>query len=248
MPSPPAAPATAPVSDAKELARLRNQYVGRSLARDRRWRARAFERRTFMGMVAVAVLFNLVWILGLDRVMLSSFEENADRGPIQVSIIEPDPIFEIPPEPEPAPTEFKQRESAIVIEPPVAKITPPPLNAPDSNTTEARIGEAGAGGLKLFNADGSIHLPQAGSGNGPETATNPIEAGKARWAEMQERGENPLDCTRTRFAAAYAPDESLGDKVSRKYLKWIGLADPAVIAERAAAKQARAADGCDPPP
>lgn len=90
-----------------------------------------------------------------------------------------------------------------------------------------------------FNADGSIRLPEAGSANGTETAANPIEAGKARWAEMQVRGENPLDCQRSRFAAAYAPDESLGDKVSRKYLKWIGLADPAGIAERAAAKQTR---------
>lgn len=246
MPSPPAAPATAPVSDANELARLRNQYVGRSLARDRRWRARAFERRTFIGMAAVAVLLNLMWIFGLDRVMLSSFEENPDRGPIQVSIIEPDPVFEIPPEPVPAPSEFKQRQSAIVIAPPVAKMTPPPLNSADSNATQARIGAAGAGGLRLFNADGSIRLPEAGSANGTETAANPIEAGKARWAEMQVRGENPLDCQRSRFAAAYAPDESLGDKVSRKYLKWIGLADPAGIAERAAAQQARAADGCDP--
>ena len=115
-----------------------------------------------------------------------------------------------------------------------------------SDATQARIGAAGAGGLRLFNADGSIRLPEAGSANGTETAANPIEAGKARWAEMQVRGENPLDCQRSRFAAAYAPDESLGDKVSRKYLKWIGLADPAGIAERAAAKQARAADGCDP--
>ena len=141
MPSPPAAPATAPVSDANELARLRNQYVGRSLARDRRWRARAFERRTFIGMAAVAVLLNLMWIFGLDRVMLSSFEENPDRGPIQVSIIEPDPVFEIPPEPVPAPSEFKQRQSAIVIAPPVAKMTPPPLNSADSNATQ-EIGRA----------------------------------------------------------------------------------------------------------
>ena len=173
-------------------------------------------------------------------------ERRSANQTLSLAIIEPDPVFEIPPEPVPAPSEFKQRQSAIVIAPPVAKMTPPPLNSADSNATQARIGAAGDGGLRLFNADGSIRLPEAGSANGTETAANPIEAGKARWAEMQVRGENPLDCQRSRFAAAYAPDESLGDKVSRKYLKWIGLADPAGIAERAAAKQARAADGCDP--
>lgn len=246
MTNPPTDPAPSAIPDANELARLRNQIVGRSLVRDRRWRAKAFERRTFIGMAAVAGLLNLIWILGLDRVMLRSFEENADRGPIQVSIIEPEPVFEIPPEPQPAPTEFKQRESAIVIEPPVTKITPPPLNATDSNTTEARIGSAGVGGLKLFNADGSIRLPDAAAGSEPKSETNPIDEGKARWAEMQVRGENPLDCQRTRFAQAYATDESVGDKVSRKYLKWIGLADQAGIAERAAKREARAADGCDP--
>lgn len=247
MTHPPTDPATSTIPDANDLARLRNHIVGRSLVRDRRWRAEVFDRRKVWAMVGLAVVANLVWILGLDRVMVGALWQEPDRGPIQVSIIEPEPVFDIPPEPEPAPTEFKQRESAIVIEPPVTKITPPPLNAADRNTTEARIGSAGAGGLKLFNADGSIRLPESAAATGPKSETNPIAEGKARWAEMQVRGENPLDCQRTRFAQAYAPDESLGDKVSRKYLKWIGLADPAGIAERAAKREARAADGCDPP-
>ena len=67
-----------------------------------------------------------------------------------------------------------------------------------------------------------------------------------RWAEIETRGENPLDCQRTRFAAAFRRDESVGDEVARKYLSWIGLADRAGIAERAQQREGRAADGCDP--
>ena len=124
---------------------------------------------------------------------------------------------------------------------------PPPLTTESDAQTQARIGTAGEAQLKLFNADGSISLPQATARIGAEPIANPQEAGKARWAEIEERGENPLDCTRTRFAAAFRADESMGDAVSRKYLKWIGLADQAGIADRAAKKRQRAADGCDPP-
>ena len=197
-------------------------------------------------LIVLAVLTNLLWIVGLDHVMQPVSLAEPDRGPIQVSIIDPDPEFELPPEPLPAPIEFRRPRSAIAIEPPVTKMTPPPLNASTSQETQARIGSAGEGNIRLFNKDGSLRLPDARTRIGAEEIANPQEAGKARWAEIQKRGENPLDCKRSKLAGAFRRDESLGDEVSRKYLKWIGLADGAGIAERAAKREQRAADGCDP--
>ena len=75
---------------------------------------------------------------------------------------------------------------------------------------------------------------------------NPQEAAKQRWAEIEKRGDNPLDCKRTRFAKAFARDESVGDEVSRKYLKWIGLGDGEAIEHRAQQRAQRAEEGCEP--
>lgn len=232
--------------DASESVQLRNGFAGQTLRRDRLWRAPPFERRVLKALIASAILVNLLWIVGLDHVMQPLSFSEPDRGPIQVSIIDPEPIFELPPEPEPAPIEFRQRKSAITIEPPVTKMTPPPLNPSSSSQTQARIGAAGTGELRLFGLDGSLRMPDVKTRIGAEPIANPEEAGKARWAEIQKRGENPLDCKRTKLAGAFRRDESLGDEVSRKYLKWIGLADGAGIAERAAKREQRAADGCDP--
>jgi hypothetical protein len=246
MSNPPVVSATATVLDANESARLRVAYAGQLIRRDRLWRRPQLQRNAIYSLVAVALLFNLMWMLGLDRVMTPPTEQAPDRGPIVVNIITPPEVFEVPPEPEPEPIEFRRRPSKVLIKPPETKSTPPPLTAESSSTTQARIGAAGEPTLRLFNADGSLRMPTAATRIGPKKIDNPQEAGKARWAEIQMRGENPLDCKRTRFAQAFRRDESLGDKVSRKYLKWIGLADGAGIAERAAEKERRAADGCDP--
>ena len=95
---------------------------------------------------------------------------------------------------------------------------------------------------QLFNPDGSIRV----GGNAPQAPIapkNPRDAAKARWAEIEKRG-NPVDCHKTRFAQAYAPDESTGDKVARKYLKWIGLVNTQAIEHRNA--QRAQSGGCDP--
>lgn len=242
------APSTAFLPDDDESARLRSAYAGNLLKRNQLWRRSALQRRLVHGLIAIAILTNLIWLIGLDQVMAPLMDVSADRRPIEVTIISPPEVFEIPaePEPEPVPVEFKKRPSKIQIQPPVATSTPPPLNSQTSSQTQARIGTAGQPELNLFNADGSLRMPKTTIRIGPKKIDNPQEAAKAQWAEIQSRGENPLDCKKTRFANAFRRDESLGDKVSRKYLSWIGLADGAVIAERAAAKQRRANEGCDP--
>ena len=108
----------------------------------------------------------------------------------------------------------------------------------------ARIGESGAEAPRLFNPDGSIKLtPEVVA---PHAPVNPQEAARRRWADIEKRGDNPLDCKRTRFAQAFKRDESVGDEVSRKYLKWIGLGDSEAIQHRAEQREQRAAEGCDP--
>ncbi|MGB0133494.1 hypothetical protein [Dokdonella sp.] len=243
-----ASPALAPVLDANESARLRNGFAGEALRRERLWRSPAFTRNAVIGLVWLAILLNLVWIVGLDQAMQPVQRMLPDRGPVIVDIIVPPEVFELPPEPvpQPVPAEFRRKPSAIQIEPPQTEMTPPPMNADSSSSTQARIGSAGEAPLQLFNADGSLRLPNATVRIGKEKIENPQEAARAEWAEIEARGENPLDCKRTRFAGKFARDESVGDKVARKYLKWIGLVDGAGIAERAADKERRAADGCDP--
>lgn len=246
MPSRLPTPLVSSTPDPSELARLRTQYAGRKLQRDRLWHAPMFEKRRMRWLLGIALLANLLWIVGLDQVMQPIKRADTATTPIRVSIIVPEVLPPPPPEPEPVPAVIQRRESKVVIEPPKTELKPPPLNTATSNETQARIGAATTGPVRLFNADGSMRLPEAPAPTGPESIANPIAAGKARWADLQVRGENPLDCKRTRFAKDFARDESLGDKVSRKYLKWIGLADGAGIAERAAQREQRAADGCDP--
>lgn len=246
MSNPSAAPPSATLLDAQDSARLRNAFAGKMVRRSHLWQRPHFQRRSIYVLVAVAVVGNLLWIIGLDRVMAPLVLFERDRTPIVVNIITAPEIFEVPPEPQPERVEFRSRQSKIQIAPPETKSTPPPMTAETGSQTQARIGSAGEPELNLFNADGSLRMPKARTRIGAEKSDNPEEAAKAQWAEIQTRGENPLDCKRTRFAGAFRRDESLGDKVSRKYLKWIGLADGAGIAERAADKERRAADGCDP--
>ncbi len=246
MSNPPAASATATLVDAHEQARLRNAYAGQLLRRNRLWHRPQFQRRGVFMVAIAALLANLLWIFGLDRAMTPLDRAEPDRGPIVVNIITPPEVFEIPPEPQPEHIEFRNRLSRVRIAPPETISTAPPMTAESGSETQARIGAAGEPTLNLFNTDGSLRMPKAQPRIGPEKLDNPQEAAKAQWAEIQSRGENPLDCKKTRFANAFRRDESVGDAVSRKYLSWIGLADGAVIAERAAAKQRRANDGCDP--
>lgn len=92
--------------------------------------------------------------------------------------------------------------------------------------------------LQLFNPDGSIRLPT-------ESPTKIAPSKVEMAAELMHRGHNIIHCRRTRFAEAYARDESMGDRISRKYLALVGLADLSGIEERAARRKKDAAEACD---
>jgi hypothetical protein len=213
--------------------------------RSLRWTRPVRDRRLLVLGGLLALLVTVLELVGFGLGMRPYRMRALPTPPIRVTLIEP--ASELPPPPpEPEPP-IVVRASRVAVAPPDVKTPPPPPPRPeeDSDAMRARIGSGGASAKpQLFNPDGSIRLGD--SAVAPATAPeNPQEAAKARWAEMQQRGENPLDCKRTRFADAFVPDESVGDKVSRKYLKWVGLADMEAIQRRTEQRAQRAREGCD---
>lgn len=230
-----------------EPARLRFASERLPWQRSLRWTKPPRDRRLILIGLLIAIALTVIELVGFGIGMHQQIVREI-RPPrpqnIEVVLIEPPPTLPIPPEPEPPP--FVPHPSKIRVEAPKVELPPPPQAAEqDNDAMRARIGESGAQTMpRLFNPDGSIKLdatPQL-----PRKAANPQEAAKQRWAEMEQRGENPLNCKRTRFAKAFTPDQTLGDQVAGKYLKWVGLGDPEAIGHRAEQREERAAEGCDP--
>jgi hypothetical protein len=90
--------------------------------------------------------------------------------------------------------------------------------------------------LRLFNADGSLQLQ----------AEKSFDAMPERQAaELRSRGHNIIHCRQTRFAQGYRRDATVGEEVSRRYLKWIGLYNAAYVEAKAAQREAEHAAACD---
>jgi len=216
--------------------------------RSLRWADPPRDRRLLVWGLLFAVLATVLQLVGFALGMRSyhaaRMAPHATQA-VQVVLIEPEQA--IPPPPEPEPPEFQRRPSRIAIAPPkVSTPPPPPRPAETSDEMRARIGSAGTATPtpQLFNPDGSVRMDSTTAPLAPPSApVNPREAAKARWAQIEKRG-NPTGCQKTRFAQAFEPDQSAGDKIAGKYLKWIGLADGEAIAHR---RQQRAeSGGCDP--
>jgi hypothetical protein len=254
MPQPPATPTSASrgvtAPSLHEAGALRFATDRGPWQRSLRWTSPYRDRRLLLLGGLFAVALTVLQLVGFALAMRSHRPWTAPRHnePIQVVLIDSEP--EVPPPPEPEPP-IVARPSRIAIAPPQMKKAPPPplRSVEDSHETQARIGSAGTATPptpppQLFNPDGSIRLnAETDAVIAPKASANPREAAKARWAQIQQGGKNPLDCHRTRFANAFAPDESVGSGVARKYLSWVGLYDPHDTEKRAA----RAAEGCDPP-
>ncbi|WP_343793832.1 hypothetical protein [Dokdonella soli] len=208
--------------------------------RSLRWSEPPRDRRLLAFGILFAVLVTVLQLVGFALGMRSYHIHPPSSPVIHVTLIEP--ITEVPPPPpEPEPP-IVVRASRIAIAPPQVRAPPPPPHpAEASSEMQGRLGEAGAAAPQLFNPDGSIRLG-GGAPTLPQAPKNPQEAGKARWAEIQKAGQNPLNCRKTRFARNFAPDESVGSGIARKYLAWAGLYDPHDTERRAQ----RADEGCDP--
>ncbi|MGH8171583.1 MAG: hypothetical protein ACREPX_00455 [Rhodanobacteraceae bacterium] len=216
--------------------------------RSLRWTRPPRDRRLLALGLLLAILLTVVELVGFGLGMRRQIGQQI-RPPlprvVEVILIEPVPELPLPPEPEPP--EFVPKVSKVQVEAPKVKLPPPPQPAEEpSDAIRARIGTSGAPAVQLFNPDGSIKLVEPALAPKRDGPKNEHEAARERWAEMEKRGDNPLDCKRTRFARAFKRDESVGDEVSRKYLKWIGLGDGEAIQHRAEQREERAAEGCDP--
>lgn len=233
-----------PLPDLAEPGALRFAADRLPWQRSLRWARPVRDRRLFWLGGLLAVFVTVVELVGFGLGMRPYRHDRPASQPIRVTLHEELPTDVPPPPPEPEPP-IVVRSSRIAVAAPEVETRPPPPQQPaeDSDAMRARIGAGGAvAAPRLFNPDGSIRLDNPVVAP-PKAAETQQDAAKERWAKIEERG-NPLDCRKTRFAEAFAPDESAGDRVSRKYLKWVGLADPEAIARR---NRARAeSGGCEP--
>lgn len=239
--SPPIAPGRAVATSLSEPGALAFASDRLPWQRSLRWTRPERNLRWLLSGLFIAFAVTLIELGGFALGMRPYRLHAPPSAPIRVVLIEPAVVIPPPPEPEPP---IVVRASKIAIAAPTVHVTPPPAHVEEpSDAMRARIGEAGRAAPQLFNADGSIRLGNGSQVVAPQAPKNPQEAAKARWAQIQQRG-NPIDCHKTRFAGAFAPDVSLGDKVAGKYLKWVGLADPEAIRHRA--EQRADAGGCEP--
>lgn len=234
-----------PLPDLAEPGALRFAADALPWQRSLRWTQPVRDRRLLWLGGLFALLITVVELAGFALGMKPYKQSRPVAQPIRVTLHEELPTDVPPPPPEPEPP-IVVRQTRIAVEAPEIETRPPPppqAPADDSDAMRARIGAGGTvAAPRLFNPDGSIRLeaPIAPLSKSPASER---EAAKERWAQIEERG-NPIDCRKTRFADAFAPDESAGDRVARKYLKWVGLADQAAIADR---NRARAeSGGCEP--
>lgn len=196
---------------------------------------------------AIALMMTALELAGFNRGMQRHATDNSYRGAIVVDLIDAtQPLdFTEPPLPEPEP--LRSRPSKIRIETPKTSTKPSPVVAaePDSEQMKARIGTAGSAS-KLFDPSGRVRIPDAAIKASAPVAATQQQRARANWKALKERGENPLNCQQTRFAQAFRKDQSVGDAVAGKYLKYIGLANNAQIARNLEQRESRAEDGCDP--
>lgn len=205
----------------------------------------AVDWRRFVLGLAIALVMTALELVGFNRGMQRHATDNGYRGAIVVDLIdETQPVaFIEPPLPEPEP--LQSRPSKIRIQTPKTSTTPPVVKAEaDSKQMNARIGSAGSAAT-LFDASGRVRLPDAVANPSAPVASTQQQRAKENWKALKERGENPLNCQRTRFAQAFRKDQSVGDAVAGKYLKYIGLANNAQIARNLEQRESRAEDGCD---
>lgn len=240
-PEPPRAP---PIDPARVAARV--LPMRRAMLHELRWRPPDVNWRRVVVALVVAILAHvlLIWLVR-DAMQAKPFVENR-RDVIQVSLIELPPPQELP-----AAAHELPPLSVSAPQGGTARNAPAPLRRERGQRQVAAPAAAAEGvdaivatpsAPSLYNADGSLRL--APPSEMPAQPQAPMEKGKLAAQELLKRGHNVVRCKSTRFARAYAPDESIGEGVARKYGSYVGLYNPAT-AKKAADKAADARDGCD---
>lgn len=176
------------------------------------------------------MLLHLVLLLALRNAMHVSARQTPTA--IEVVLLDAGPPVPPMPQPPPFPRPTQRRSQASV------RLAPTPISVPEKVTSiPAAAAPAQTGKpLELFQPDGRIWQPQHPAAPAP----TPRELA---W-ELMHRGHNIVHCQRSMFADGYRKDESLGDRIARKYLSWIGMYGQAA-AERLEKRLQDARDACD---
>lgn len=216
----------------------------RALLHELRWRSPDLDRRRIVVAVVVVLLVHLLLVLLVrDGMRMKPFVD--DRSDVlRVTLIDAPPlpvpptVHELPPLSVAAPPDGTARNAPAPARKPqaVRQVEAP---APSSGEVEGVVATPAA--PSLYNADGSLRIAPAPP---PAQAVDPLTRDKRVAEEMLQRGHNIVRCKRTRFAGAYTPDESLGERAARRYGAYVGLYNPAV-AQKAAKRAADARDDCD---
>lgn len=169
----------------------------------------------------LVLLLHTLGVILLRRAMLPA--PMLPQSAVEVRLLAQNPE---PPLPEPAHDVRKVRPRPLTVLP---RTPTTPMTTQSAVSTPAQE-------LHLFNVDGSVHLPS----DKPYVAA-PEEQGR----ELRSRGHNIVHCRQTRFAQGYQREETVGEGISRKYLKWIGLYNAAYVEAKAAQREAERAAACD---
>jgi len=204
-----------------------------------RWRRVGPPRHVWLILAAIFVL-HFGMTLALREAMRPPPVKLVDDTSVAVSLIEPPPL--------PEPVAHEPVASALAADQGgrAANAPAPPRLAPTAReVAPAAPNEQGSEAVvatpvvpKLFNADGSLRLPET------QKKRDPLAPDLSAAAEMRARGHNVVRCQPTRFGSAFKPDESVGDEVARKYLSFIGLYNPHSAA-KTAGRAADATANCD---
>ncbi|TDR41667.1 hypothetical protein DFR29_110150 [Tahibacter aquaticus] len=240
-PEPPRAP---PIDPARVAARV--LPMRRAMLHELRWRAPDVNWRRVAVAILVAILAHLllIWLVR-DAMRAKPFVENR-RDVIQVSLIEvappqdlPAAVHELPPLSVSSPQGGTARNAPAPLR---RERGQRPVAAPAAAAEGVDAIVATPSAPSLYNADGSLRLAPAPQE--PAQPRAPIEQGKLAAQELLKRGHNVVRCKSTRFARAYAPDESLGETAARKYGRYVGLYNPAT-AKKAAERAMETQESCD---
>jgi hypothetical protein len=240
-PEPPRPPTVDPAQIAARVLPLR-----RALLHELRWRPPDVSWRRITIAIVVMLLAHLLLVLLVrDGMRLKPFKGDR-RDVLRVTLIER------PPPPLPEVSTVRELPTLSVTAPPTgtARNAPAPsrrqqdvrqVEAPAPSSGEAEGVVATPSAPSLYNADGSLRVSPVAPTAEPE---HPLLRDKRAAEELLARGHNIVRCKRTRFAGAYTPDESLGERAARKYGAYVGLYNPAV-AQQAAKRAADAREDCD---
>ncbi|MGA9335293.1 MAG: hypothetical protein WBV39_13525, partial [Rudaea sp.] len=159
-------------------------------------------RRLRYWALAMALVLHLGLLVGLRNAM--RVQQPQRQTMLQVVFLD----TRAPP-PVPRPPRMPGRVLAPASHRHTAHIPVPQSTSPASTATS---NEPAAPRLQLFNRNGTIWQPAR--------AIASIPTSRERAEELLQRGHNILHCRPTRFTQSYRYDESVGDRIARKYLAW----------------------------